>query len=333
MAYTKLRDLIELAVELRASSVGLTMQDMMTKRERSRATVERMLNGLDALNMEVKKRVDALDEDHHLAKRWLIEDEIPSELLMLEPTERSALERHLQTLPDGAESRALNKLLADIEPLGKALAVNAAELIDRTTHIGQIGPRLEVDPTLMRAIENGILGFQRLKIKYRAQGRTKAAWRKVEPLGLLFGRFGYLVANNTKTKMKPLTYRLDLIEAVEPLDEWFELPAKFKFKEWAEDSYGIFHGDKLLNVKLRFSGEAARRAEKVKFHSSQLTSKGKGNTLIVELLCKGHWKLIHELLNPDWLGNVVIEEPEELKQEYEAYLSKSALAIEKHKSV
>ena len=133
--------------------------------------------------------------------------------------------------------------------------------------------------------------------------------------------------------MKPLTYRLDLIEAVEPLDEWFELPAKFKFKEWAASSYGIFHGDKLLNVKLRFSGEAARRAEKVKFHPSQLTSKGKGNTLIVELLCKGHWELIHELLYPDWLGNVVIEEPEELKQEYEAYLSKSALAIEPRKSV
>ena len=111
------------------------------------------------------------------------------------------------------------------------------------------------------------------------------------------------------------------------MDEWFELPAKFKFKEWAEDSYGIFHGDKLLNVKLRFSGEAARRAEKVKFHPSQLTSKGKGNTLIVELLCKGHWELIHELLHPSWLGNVVIEEPEELKQEYEAYLDQCAKAL------
>ena len=109
--------------------------------------------------------------------------------------------------------------------------------------------------------------------------------------------------------------------------------SKIQFKEWAEDSYGIFHGDKLLNVKLRFSGEAARRAEKVKFHPSQLTSKGKGNTLIVELLCKGNWELIHELLHPDWLGNVVIEEPEELKQEYEAYLAKSALAIEPRKSV
>ena len=233
----------------------------------------------------------------------------------------------MQRIPDGAESRALNKLLADVEPLGKALTVDTAELIGRTTHINQIGPRLEVDPTLMRKIENGILGFQRLKIKYRAQGKARAAWRKVEPLGLLFGRFGYLVANNTKTKMKPLTYRLDLIEAVEPLDEWFELPAKFKFKEWAASSYGIFHGDKLLNVKLRFSGEAARRAEKVKFHPSQLTSKGKGNTLIVELLCKGHWELIHELLHPDWLGNVVIEEPEELKQEYEAYLDQCAKAL------
>jgi hypothetical protein len=52
--------------------------------------------------------------------------------------------------------------------------------------------------------------------------------------------------------------------------------SKIQFKESAEDSYGIFHGDKLLNVKLLFLGEAARRAEKVKFHPSQLTSKGKG---------------------------------------------------------
>ena len=43
MAYTKLRDLLLLATELQASSIGLTIAEMMERTERSRATVERML--------------------------------------------------------------------------------------------------------------------------------------------------------------------------------------------------------------------------------------------------------------------------------------------------
>ena len=69
------------------------------------------------------------------------------------------------------------------------------------------------------------------------------------------------------------------------------------------------------------------------FANLALKESGAAHTVSYELLCKGHWELIHELLHPDWLGNVVIEESEELKQEYEAYLAKSALAIEKRKSV
>ena len=52
--------------------------------------------------------------------------------------------------------------------------------------------------------------------------------------------------------MKPLTYRLDLIEDIEDLGKMFEEPKNFDFKEWAKESFGIFHGDELLDIKLRF---------------------------------------------------------------------------------
>ena len=52
MAYTKVRDLLLLAIELQASSIGLTIQDLMEKTGRSRKTVERMLNGLYELGLE-----------------------------------------------------------------------------------------------------------------------------------------------------------------------------------------------------------------------------------------------------------------------------------------
>ena len=179
----------------------------------------------------------------------------------------------------------------------------------------------------MSKLEDAILGFQKLRVKYRTIGKAKASWREVETLGLLFGRFGYLVANLPKTAMKPLTYRLDLIEDVKDLGEMFEEPKNFDFKEWAKESFGIFHGDDLLDIKLRFTGEASKRAEKISFHPSQKMSKGRGGSTIIELRCRGHREVIHELCRPEWVGQLVIERPEEFRKKYFEYLDKCAKAI------
>ena len=284
MAYTSLRDLVHLARELQATSLGLTINEIMErvaerKGKCSRKTAYRMLRGLYELDLEAKPKAFQLDSDHHSVKRWAIEGGLPAELLILDKTERSAVERHLETLPEGSGRVAISKLLAKSEPLGKHIATATGELIDRTGHINNIGPRLQIDPKKMAAFEEAILAFRRLKIKYRGSGKPKASWRTVEPLGLLFGRFGYLVANLPKTSMKPLTYRLDLIEEVKDADQVFEEPQNFNFKEWANESFGVFHGDELLNIKLRFSGDAAKRVEKIQFHPSQKISNISSNFL------------------------------------------------------
>jgi predicted DNA-binding transcriptional regulator YafY len=93
------------------------------------------------------------------------------------------------------------------------------------------------------------------------------------------------------------------------------------------ESFGVFHGDALWDIKIRFSKEVADRAEKVKFHPSQKISHGRGGTLVVELKCRGHRELIHELLHPDWLGYVKIESPERLKEEYSEQLERAKLAV------
>ncbi|MBM09497.1 MAG: hypothetical protein CMF69_07980 [Magnetovibrio sp.] len=320
MAYGKLRDLVQLATELQATSIGFTVHELAEKMERSRQTVDRMLAGLFELGLEPTSIL--LENDHHLTKRWKIEGGVPTELLILQSVERTGLERHLTTLPEGNVRSGLSKLLAKSEPLGKHIAVDTAELIEKTTHIGNIGPRLQVNAAQMSKFENAILGFQRLRIKYRAAGKPKASWRTVEPLGLLFGRFGYLVANNIATSMKPLTYRLDLVENIEDLGEMFEEPTNFNFREWARDSFGIFHGDELLDIKLRFTGEAAKRARKVQFHPSQKVSKGRGGSTIIELRCRGHRELIHELCHPDWVGQLAIEKPDEFRTKYFDYVKK-----------
>tara|TARA_R110000868_G_scaffold104557_2_gene287916 strand:- start:2397 stop:3365 length:969 start_codon:yes stop_codon:yes gene_type:complete len=314
MAYTKLRDMLDLALELQVSSIGLTMDQMMERTGRSRKTTERMLQGLADIGLEAEP--SRLESDHHLTKRWRLKASMPGPVLTLQPHERAALERHLQALPDGTATRALAKLLGSQKPLSNHLAIDAEELISRTAHIGRTGPRTQADEAQMMVFERAIQGFERLEIRYRAQGRPRANWRIVDPLGLLFGRFGYLVAARRDI---PVTYRLDLIEEVRPTGAIFDARRDWNMKDWAADSFGIYHGDDILDIRLRFSGEAAKRAEKVRFHPSQKTRRSRG-ALIVELRCQGHRELIHELCHPDWLGQVQIEFPESLRVEFDGYL-------------
>jgi len=314
MAYTKLRDMLELALELQASSLGLTIDQLMLRTGRSRKTVERMLKGLADLGIEVE--LSRLESDHHLTKRWRLQTELPGTLLMLQPSERAALERHLQTLPKDLTGLALSKLLASQKPLSNHLAIDEEELINRTAHIGRTGPRTQANREHMEVFERGIQGFEKLEIRYRALGRRRATWRKVNPLGLLFGRFGYLVASRNGN---PATYRLDLIQDVRPTGSIFEGNTDWDMKDWAARSFGIYHGDEIIDIRLHFSGEAAKRAEKIQFHKSQKMHRGRGG-LILKLRCQGHRELIHELCHPDWLGQVKIEAPESLRIEFDNYI-------------
>ena len=314
MAYTKLRDMLDVALELQASSLGLTIDQLMDRTGRSRKTVERMLQGLSEIGLEMEP--SHLESDHHLTKRWRLRAEMPGTLLALQSHERGALERHLQTLPEGAATRALAKLLGNQKPLSNHLAVDAEELINRTAHIGRTGPRTQADEAQMAVFERAIQGFEKLELRYRAQGRRRASWRSVDPLGLLFGRFGYLVAARGDITV---TYRLDLIEDVRPTGTIFEAPGDWNMKDWAADSFGIYHGDDILDIRLRFTGEAAKRAEKVRFHPSQKMRRIRG-ALLVELHCQGHRELIHELCHPDWLEQVQIETPDSLRVEFNDYL-------------
>ena len=314
MAYTKLRDMLDLSLELQVSSLGLTIDQLMARTGRSRKTVERMLQGLTEIGLEVE--LSRLESDHHLTKRWRLRATLPGALLALQPQERAALERHLQTQPDGTTSRALAKLLGNQKPLSNHLAIDEEELINRTAHIGRTGPRTQANEAQMAIFERAIQGFEKLELRYRALGRRRASWRTVEPLGLLFGRFGYLVAARGDITV---TYRLDLIEDVRPTGLIFEAHKDWNMKNWAADSFGIYHGDDILDVRLRFTGEAAKRAEKVRFHPSQKMRRSRGG-LVVRLRCQGHRELIHELCHPDWLGQVKIESPESLRFEFNDYL-------------
>ena len=72
--------------------------------------------------------------------------------------------------------------------------------------------------------------------------------RAVRPLGLLYGRFGYLCA--ATASRGAAIYRLDLLEDVQATNTPFELNPYFNFKAWASESFGICY-ILILLVRLR----------------------------------------------------------------------------------
>ena len=93
----------------------------------------------------------------------------------------------------------------------------------------------------------------------------------------MYERFSYLVFIGYR--YKPIIYRLDLSEEITTTTQFFVKPEKFNFKEWRNDSFGIYHGDDRITVAIEFVSAVSRRAEKIKFHSSQQVSKKKDESV------------------------------------------------------
>ena len=77
-----------------------------------------------------------------------------------------------------------------------------------------------------------------------------------------------------------------------------------------------------LNLVQKF-----QRASKIKFHPSQKMKFWKDKTLRLSLKCKGWKEIIHEVLHQDYLGEIKIIQPQELKDEFKDYIKKCELVI------
>ena len=303
MAHRLFRDVLLLAQELSRTSKGLTMVEMMAFSQRSRRSVERMLDTL--IELDLNTETSQAEGEHHLLKRWRLTKPLPAPLVALDENERLALEGLAVTMPEGPARRAVVKLLASqMSQVATGVAVDAHTLIDRTAYAGFVGPRYVGSESVIGQCEHAIKGFEQINLSYRKDGEEDVRQRLVRPLGLLFGRFGYLVGMEKDRGVK--IYRLNCIVALEFVGRTFKPPRWFNLKAWAAESFGVFHGDELKSYQIVFSPRVAERAASVQFHPNERKRRLMDGSLEVTLYCRGESELLHELQHPDWQGEVTI---------------------------
>jgi predicted DNA-binding transcriptional regulator YafY len=293
--------LLQFIALLQADRQGRTIPELMQEMECSRRTVVRLLEELKSWGLDERKGVR--DSDHHLTKRYSLKNALPAGMLGLSAIDRAALESLLETLPSGSERQALTKLLAAQNMAGVSTSIDQETLIERVAYLGRVGPKTTIPQHTLTNIERAIQAFERLTLVYRTPHKGKTVPRTVEPLGLIYQRFGYLVARQGRTVK---TFRFELIEDVQRTGEMFDA-GNFNLKAWAQESFGIYHGDELKTHRITFSPRVADRAASVQFHPSERKTRLPDGSLLVILRCRGERELLHEMQHPDWAGEVEIE--------------------------
>jgi predicted DNA-binding transcriptional regulator YafY len=99
--------------------------------------------------------------------------------------------------------------------------------------------------------------------------------------------------------------------------EAFEIPDGFSLREWAEQSFGVFH-DKPHGVVLRFRPESAALAREYRFHPTQTIEEQADGSLLVRFRAGGLWEMAWHLFQ--WRDGVEVVEPEALRHELVAML-------------
>ena len=328
---TKFRDLVIFASELKSTREGMTKKEMLKRgielglfrRGGTIRTIDRWLAELKAVfNFKINSYVKFEDKNQ---RRYKVLD-FPNEVINLSQEERTGLEILKESLTDENHKNAITKVLATQQPLSNQVLNDLSELIDNTSYASQIAPRSKVDNQYMQIVEEAIKGYTKIRFKYRSANAEKSTIQEVSPIGLIFSRFGYLVAfYRSKT---PIVYRLDLLQKVEATDKPSDRDEEFNFQEWSEQSFGIFHGDKTFRAEIRFSKKVAHSVKNINFHSSQQMRVNKDKSITLIVICKGMRELIYELLNPLYFGEFKIIQPVELQRAYQDYLTSSLDAIE-----
>ena len=314
MRYERLKDIVDLAVWLQASRVGLTLDDIQSEYSVSRRTAERLRDAVDwafgpleIVPVDDKRKHWRLRSD---ALRRLVPvtaDELASLATATEALEQTGLPEHATKLR-GIETKlratqregALERLEPDLETLMQAegLAMRA-------------GPRQPVDNDRLACLREAVLNERMVRFTYSSRSTGLKSYQLVEPYGLLYGNRTFLVGK-TDWHDEPHLWRFANMSEVRLSSRTFNRDPSFDLRQFARRSFGTFQ-EKPFNVVLRFDAKAARDASAFVFHPDQAIEEHADGTLSVRFKAGGTHEMCWHLFT--WCESVTIEKPARLRRQ------------------
>jgi len=159
-------------------------------------------------------------------------------------------------------------------------------------------------------------------ITYQSLQATEPVSYAVYPLGMIHHHGSLYLAGWTPDREELRHWKVDRIESesLELTELQFQQPEGFDIKKHLAKSFGIFHGDGDVHVKVRFSPAVARYVQEGRWHPSQNLSPQKDGSLLAEFDLSTTEEIKHWILSFGKEAEVL--EPRALRGEIAAELKK-----------
>lgn len=328
MRYSRLADLVRLAMQMQGRADGLSLDDIGQTFEVSRRTAERMR---DAIR-------DAFPQTEEISepggrKRWRLPPGTAGRLADPTVDDIAALHRsaelarksgdlvtatHLDTLSDRLRARLPGKTRARLEP-------DLAALLEADGVALRPGPRERIPAETLNTLREAILAGVWIDVDHRARASGLLSRNaRLGPLAMLLGEGRqYLLAFSAFAQDVRL-FALAGFERIDLTADVFERPEDFDLSAWMQQSFGIWQED-VHDVVWRFTPEAAADARLHLFHPTQVMTDEPDGSLTVSFRAGGLremcWHLFRwgdqvEILSPPELRVAMVAQADEARRRY-----------------
>ena len=313
MRYEKADMVLQLALEMQASHMGLSLMEIEQRFGVGRRTAMRMRDAI-LRNFPQAEEVSTGER----TKRWRIPRGVMDRLVTFSAEELATLETAAKLFErDNLEDQAaavagLSAKLRSLMRPAQALRVepDLEALLEAEGLALRPGPKPRIRPLVLEDLRRAIKAGRQVELHYRNRRNRRLNWRRVHPYGFLHGHRHYLVAYHVHHKANHVTlFSLPNIEQVRLSDELFERDPGFSLQDFANRSFGVFQ-EEPIGVVWRFSPKAARDAADFQFHPDQVLEKQKDGSLIVRFSAGSSLEMAWHLYC--WGDQVEVLEPKDL---------------------
>jgi len=225
-----------------------------------------------------------------------------------------------------ALGRALESVLTKVGQFSSgAISVPVSEIQSFLT-TPQIGHEDDREHTWFGPLLEAIRLKRELNIHYKKPNARRSEQRTLWPLHLAYLDHHWALVSWDVRKKEPRKFLLHRMEQVERSGGRFNPPEEFDVQEYLRNSFGLFTGDQVFNVSIRFDKLASSFIRERKWHSSQQIEEiGDGEILahfkVSHLLDIQRWVLSWgshaEVLKPKRLRTQISKELKVLSKNYE----------------
>lgn len=315
MRHDKAGQVLKLARRLAATAEGMTLDEMALALDVGRRTAERMRDAVRELFPDLE------EIDDPPTRRFRIRGGLDGVFQTPTAEDLAALRGAAEALDNaGAGPRAAllrgleHKILSAVRAsTRRRIAPDLEALVQAETIAVHAGPRPFEDGAVLGAVRAAIKSLMSLSFIYDG-GRAPGRRRVVTPYGVLFGRSNYLVA--AEAEGEPRSWRFDRMREVRVDDPPSAAPEGFSLADFAQESFGIYHGAP-QDVVLRVLPERATDALAWRFHANQTVESLEDGSVRVSFRAGGMlelawhlftWSDAIEILAPDSLRSLLVDE-------------------------